>query len=101
MVLFPPRYASSPAGLVAAETELDRLMVVHEGYAGQPNITKIWQGYVDKTADAVTAQREIVEHLRAAIGEDSAELGDAAAGRRQLGSNATPEPASCNGGQLG
>jgi len=44
MVVFPPRYASSPAGLVAPETELDCLMVVHEG-------------------------QEIVEHLRAAIGE--------------------------------
>jgi len=76
MVVFPPRYASSPAGLVAPETELDCLMVVHEG-----------QG--------------IVEHLRAAIGEKSAEPGHGPAGRRQVGSNATPEPASCKDDQLG
>ena len=66
-VVFPPRYARTPAGLGAAEQELARLTATHTAYANQPNISKIWQGYIDKQADAVDAQRAIVEALRRAI----------------------------------
>ena len=65
--VFPPRSASTPADLVTAEAELDRLTAVHAAYADQPNITTAWQGCIDQTADSVTRQRAIVERLRAAV----------------------------------
>lgn len=76
----PVRYAATPAGLAAAEAELDRLTAV-TAYADQPTITAVWQGCIDETADAVTRQRAIVERLRATIRNQFAERGHAAARR--------------------
>lgn len=79
--VLPVRYAATPAGLVAAEAELDRLTAVTAAYADQPTITAVWQGCIDETADAVTRQRAIVERLRATIRDQFAERGHAAARR--------------------
>jgi hypothetical protein len=79
--MLPARYAVTPACLIEAEAELDRLTAVHAAYADQPNITSVWKVCPDETADAVTRQRAIVERLRAAIREQFAELGHAAARR--------------------
>lgn len=66
-VVFPPRYAHTADGLGAAERRLARLVAIHTAYANQPNISKIWQGYIDKQADAVDMQRAIVEALQGII----------------------------------
>jgi len=63
-VVFAPRYERTAAGLDAANRELARLAATHAAYANQPDITTIWQGYVDKQADAVDMQRAIVKSLR-------------------------------------
>ena len=68
-VVFPPRYAHTAEGLGAAEHELARLSATQTAYANQPNITTIWQGYIDKHAEEVTEQQTIVDQLRDAIGD--------------------------------
>ena len=78
-VVFPPRYASTPAGLVAAQGHLDQLTEVHAAYAGQPNVSTIWQGYIDDRAHAVATQQAIVESLRRAVHDRFQQLGAYAA----------------------
>ena len=81
-VVFPPRYARTAEGLHAAEQKLARLTDTHAAYANQPDTSTIWQGYIDKQADAVDAQRPIVQALRDAIAlpTTSAAVSDALGG---------------------
>jgi hypothetical protein len=81
LVAFPPHYAATAAGLVAAEEELARLTATHTAYAEQPDVSPIWQGYIDEQAGAVTAQQAIVEGLRRTIRGRFQALGEAAAVR--------------------
>lgn len=60
---FPLRYPATLAGLVAAEAELVRLTALHVAYAEQPDVTPIWQGYIDQKQRAVERQRLTVETL--------------------------------------
>jgi hypothetical protein len=48
---------------VAAETELVRLTALHAAYADQPNVTPIWQGYIDQKQHAVERQRLTVDSV--------------------------------------
>ena len=76
-VTLPPRYAQTAQGLDAAEQKLARLTVTHTAYANQPNISKLWQGYVDKQAGTVDTQRTLVEVLRRTVaGSDTIEAAD-------------------------
>ena len=61
--VFAPRFAATAAGLRAAEEELGRLLEMHTAYATQPDITALWQGYIDQKAAAVSAQQLIVKRL--------------------------------------
>jgi hypothetical protein len=61
--VFEPRYPATLAGLLAAEAELVRLTALHLAYATQPNVTPVWQGYIDQRSGAVERQRLIVERL--------------------------------------
>ena len=81
LVAFPPQYAPTPAGLLAAEQELARLTATHTAYAGQPDISPIWQRYIDDQAGAVAAQRVVVDRLRRSIHDRFEALGKAAAAR--------------------
>jgi hypothetical protein len=63
-VVFPARY-NGPDGLLRAEHDLERLTVLHNAYALQPNITPVWQGYIDRTARDVACQHAVVSRLRA------------------------------------
>jgi hypothetical protein len=61
---FPTHYAASNDGILAAETELARLAALHTAYAQQPDISPLWQGYINQKAAAVTAQRIVIHHLK-------------------------------------
>ena len=63
---FPLHYPATLAGLVAAEAELVCLTALHAAYAEQPDVTPIWQGYIDQKQRAVERQRLTVETLRQA-----------------------------------
>jgi hypothetical protein len=60
---FPLHYPATLAGLVAAEAELVRLTALQAAYAEQPDVTPIWQGYIDQKQRAVERQRLTVETL--------------------------------------
>jgi hypothetical protein len=62
--MFPNRYVHSPDGLAQAEIELERLVERHAAYAAQPDITRLWQGYVDQKAALVADQEVLVTRLR-------------------------------------
>jgi len=62
--VFPARYPAGPAGLISAEQELQRLTVLRDAYAHQPNITAIWQGYIDQKAGDVACQQAVVAKLK-------------------------------------
>ena len=81
LVAFPPHYAATTAGLVAAEQQLARLMATHAAYADQPDVSPVWQGYIDEQAGAVAAQQVVVERLQGTIRDRFQALGDAAAAR--------------------
>jgi hypothetical protein len=66
-VTFPVPYAVSAAGLAAANEELTRLMALYTAYKSQPDITPLWQGYIDQRAAAVSKQRAAISGLEAAI----------------------------------
>jgi hypothetical protein len=61
---FPNHYAASKDGILAAETELGRLVALHTAYAQQPDISPLWQGYINQKAADVTAQRIVIHHLK-------------------------------------
>jgi hypothetical protein len=69
--IFPTRYAAGPAGLISAEDDLERLVVQHDAYARQPNITAVWQGYIDQKAGDVASQEAVVARLRAQMAKGS------------------------------
>ena len=72
LTAFAPRCPATVAGLLAAEAELVRLTALHAAYAGQPNVTRIWQGYIDQKREAVECQRLTVEALtRARLDPDA------------------------------
>jgi hypothetical protein len=79
--LFPVVYEQSSGGLVLAEQELARLVERHAAHASQPNITAIWQGYIDQKADSVAKQTAVVERLRAVVRVQFAAEAGVAAGR--------------------
>ena len=79
--LFAPRYDGTEQGLVSAEQELARLSVLRDAYAAQPDITPIWQGYIDQKADDVARQQAVVDRLRARVVNHYAEAAEAAARR--------------------
>jgi len=66
-VTFAVRYPVSQAGLAAANDELTRLIALYTAYRSQPDITPLWQGYIDQRAAAVSKQRAVVSRLEAAI----------------------------------
>jgi hypothetical protein len=61
---FPTHYAASKDGVVAAETELTRLVALHTAYVQQADISPLWQGYINQKADDVAAQRIVIRHLK-------------------------------------
>jgi hypothetical protein len=61
---FPIHYAASKDGVVAAETELARLVALHTAYARQPDISPFWQGYINQKAADVAAQRGVIQQLK-------------------------------------
>ena len=79
--LFPIAYEQSRDGLVLAEQELDRLTALHAAYASQPNITAIWQGYVDEKARSVATHSLVVDRLRAVVRDQLQATADAAAAK--------------------
>ena len=81
MRLFPVAYEQSRDGLVLAEHELDRLITLHAAYASQPNITSIWQGYIDEKARGVAKHSLVVDQLRAVVHDQLQATADAAAGK--------------------
>ena len=66
-VVFPVDYPETPEGLRAAQDELGRLVEIHDGYANQPDISPIWQGYIDQKAAAVAHQQAVIETIQANI----------------------------------
>lgn len=79
--LFPSGYPQSAGGLAMAEDELVRLADLHAAYASQPNVTPIWQGYIDQKAQGLAKQRATVERLRTVVRESMQAKADAAAAR--------------------
>jgi hypothetical protein len=79
--LVPIVYEHSCDGLVLAEQELARLTALHAAYASQPNITVLWQGYVDQKAEVVATHRLVVERLRDVLRNEMQAKADAAAAR--------------------
>ena len=79
--LFPIVYPQSAGGLAMAEDELARLTDLHAAYASQPDITPIWQGYIDQKAQGLAKQTATVERLRTAVRESMQAKSDAAAAR--------------------
>ena len=69
---FAEHYPASAEGLRAAEEELVRLVEMHSAYATQPNITAIWQRYVEQKAAAVSAQRLIIKRRTDALARSPA-----------------------------
>ena len=70
-LVFAERYLASADGFRAADEELARLIELHHSYANQPNITPIWQRYIDQKAAAVCAQRLIIESLSGTLAAKS------------------------------
>jgi hypothetical protein len=61
---FPVHYAVSTDGVVAAETELARLVALHTAYAQQLDISPLWQEYINQKAADVAEQRIVIRHLK-------------------------------------
>jgi hypothetical protein len=61
---FPLHYAAGKDGVVTAETELARLVAVHTAYAQQPEISPLWQRYINQKAADVAAQRIVIHDLK-------------------------------------
>lgn len=66
-VKFPVPYPASVAGLDAANEELSRLVELHMAYQSQPDTTRIWQGYINQKAEAVSEQRTVISRLERAL----------------------------------
>jgi hypothetical protein len=75
--IFPARYTADATGLTRAEHDLERLVILHDAYSRQPDITPVWQGYIDQKAGDVTGQQAIVAELKAQL-----KLGHVHGGRR-------------------
>ena len=90
--LFPVVYEQSSDGLVLAEHEFDRLTAVHAAYASQPNITAIWQGYIDKKARDVADQRLVVDRMRAVVRDELQAKADAATASAADGPTLSAQP---------
>ena len=64
---FPVQYVVSADGLMAAEQELTRLIDMRVAFETQPDISAIWQGYIDQRAAAVSEQRDVIGRLKAKL----------------------------------
>lgn len=64
----PPWYPASREGLAHARTDLGRAEDVAMAFAAQPNVSLLWQGWIDHAGHGVARQRGIVDTLARAVG---------------------------------
>lgn len=56
-------YTADAVGIEHANVELANRRAVHTAFAAQPDITPIWQGWIDLAARDVADQEAVVQHL--------------------------------------
>jgi hypothetical protein len=56
---------------MVAEQELTRLIDMRVAFETQPDISAIWQGYIDQRVAAVSGQRDVIERLKAKLDGES------------------------------